>query len=180
MILILIIFAIYCAYRSYESNQWSIDGPLSFVMFAVFGGIGCTLLLMVPIFILGLIAYNNAEWAERQTGSWGIISVERESQISGHFVLGTGSIKSYPVYYYYTGGNGNYQLNWKMAHQTSIHERTDMQPQVTTYAKFTDNYILRFLESNIPFVVEDHYSCSKDERAELTIPVNSIRREFHP
>jgi len=156
-----------------------IDSAIDFVLFVIFGGIGCTLLLVIPLFIIGLVTYNNAEWWEHQTNTRDIISVERGSEISGHFVLGTGIINSYPVYYYYTGGDGNYQLTWSQAGQTSIEERDNESPKVRNYEKFTDNYLLRFLTSDIPFVLKDRWG-TQWYRSVLVIPSNSIKREFHP
>lgn len=178
MALILLAFFIYCCYRSFKNSDWGIDGPMDFIVEVIFPGIGCTLLLLIPLIIFGLIVSHNAEWQERKTGEANIISVERSSEVSGHFVLGTGYIESNPVYYYYIGSNGNYQLHWSKATSTSISER-DSSTKLIQYKEYTKNYILRFLTSDYPFVLSDEFSCG-DHRDVLVVPVNSIRREFHP
>ena len=59
-----------------------------------------------------------------------IYSIGVNSSVSGHFMLGAGSVDGYPTYRYFVKRNGAYQLNEIKAEQTLIFEEETGSPRV--------------------------------------------------
>lgn len=65
-----------------------------------------------------------------------IYSLDRDMATSGHFVWGTGSVNSYPVYLYYTRNQNNgYKLEYIRSSTMTIYMDEEDQPYVRLYYK---------------------------------------------
>lgn len=86
-----------------------------------------------------------------------IISLERDSEVSGSFFLGSGTVKEEQYYYFYVPTNRGYKLDSKRCKETYIVEDDTITPCL--------------------------YSCkeagSYSEYYQLYVPTNTVVKEYH-
>ena len=137
--------------------------------------------IVLGAFIGGLIGWGIA-WLcgrtvkyEEKTYTINLVSLERDSRVSGRFYLGIGSIDSQPWYFFYVDlGNNTFQLKDASAENTIIQEvdeKTSGELEVTKEVPIGNMKLQKIFTSGVG---------SRNYRRKFIIPSGSIKRDFNP
>ena len=100
---------------------WTYDRPFVIFMSAIFGVFASTI-------IIAIVVDNQMEdvLIERN-----IYALGDNAGVQGRFFLGSGSVETIPVYFYYSkNSNGSYSLNHAKAASVEIYQDVTTQPYV--------------------------------------------------
>lgn len=114
----IITFIVFAIYMKDEYTDWFIVFLMS-----LFPTILSVLVLGVGVVGASMIVYKD------HTFSSPIVSMQDNSETRGSFFLGSGTFKSEPVFWYYTGEHGVYQLRSQLASESTI-VYSDDEPRV--------------------------------------------------
>ena len=119
-----------------------------------------------------------------------ILSLDRESGVSGSFTLGSGSVKNAPSYLYYIKtSDGGYRLKSVDASKCIVYQDENVTPYIKSQylrsdtlfrdmvyserGNIGDNYIVRFINETGSY---DWYELDGD--VEIHIPFDGVVKEF--
>lgn len=100
-----------------------------------------------------------------------LMQLSDDSRINGNFFLGSGSISSNPVFYYYSGSDKTgYSLEYKRASETKIFMDEETKPYLGYSMKCWTNMVNSFLQHGP--------NCTIIGDFEFHIPKGSIREYY--
>lgn len=143
-----------------------------FIVSGIFGGVvGLIFVVLMVIFV----SINEGGFDERVCKVWttnnDIISINRQSQIQGSFILGTGSIRSVTYYYAYVNTDSGYLLTKYRTNKSYIVETFDA-PTVEAYHYSCPKPILSFL------LFGEHTAKRYNTKYVINVPKHTIMQEF--
>jgi len=162
-IAILIIGTVLGAFLAYQDfPEWD------FAFFgAILGSLVAFTFLVMPITVV--VDLTVSDYHETQIKE--LVSLDRGTEISGRFILGSGEIEGKPCYFgYVKNEDGGFQLRSLLAENTTIFEKP------------ISKGVLHIYQPRIPvFNAFSFFTFEKyRERYVLEIPEGSIIREFKP
>lgn len=114
---ITVLVAIYLAIECFRDGEGLLFAGV-FVVTCAFGAVFSMLFGMIfNIAGAGIAGYHQVKFSESS-----IIALQDGSSTSGSFFLGSGSIDSDPVFFYYEDDNGTYRLKHVLADDASVIE----------------------------------------------------------
>lgn len=157
---------------------------------------------IIIMFILTAGCTAQSEGIPNQTVTLKIYSLDRDTAVSGRFILGSGSVNSYPVYYFQDRlSNGGYKLRWIRSSDCTIFYDENDSPYIratyqaehdvvaptSAYGIVGDDSIaLKYGEQHwkdyegTPIVITLYGWYERVGDAEIHIPENSLKREYTP
>ena len=138
----------------------------------------CIVAMLVGLF--GFSGINSLSYDEVvQTGSWKIVSIADNSQISskgsGRLFYVNAHIDTNEVYsFYYQVNDGNFKMGKVDADVTTICEKDNCTPHIVEYTTYTKNKMNRILQILLTLA----YKNSSQKTYEIYVPTGTIFMTF--
>lgn len=172
-IIIALALFVLCIWLFSKSNSDSED-DFGFVLASPFIG-------FVICVIITHCIYRNADYTSYTYTKTPIVSIERESAVTGRFILGSGFIDTKPVYYFYERvGENEYHLRDVSARSIRIQESDEEPFYMDKTPTYEGNGLIRFLNGKWLFPDKEHIYISNGDYIEdvISVPKNTIIRKF--